>query len=532
MMRALTAIAFAALVCSPVLAQSPPKFDAADVHASPANNLVIGADGGALRGDRYVLRQATMLDLISKAYSLDPANVQGGPSWLEMNRYDIIAKAAPGTPPATIKLMLQSLLTERFALTTHPGTKPMPAYILTLGKSKPKLKESAGEHSSGCDFNNLPPLASGVRQLAFTCHDKTMDELAEDLHGIAGAYLPNPVINQTGLAGIWDYDLTFTGRGQLAKAGADGISIFDAVDKQLGLKLDLETAPRPVLLVDSVREQPTPNSPDLAKLMPPLPPATFDVAVIKPAKAGEEMRGQMSKDQVNIQNFPLKFLIAVAWNFNPQEDGRIIGPKWLDTDHFDILAKLNVDTAVAKNNNVAPVDPADFVHMLQALVIERFNMQSHMEDRELMAYTLTAATPKLKPTADPTARTRCVEGPGPDGKDPRITNPVLNRLLTCTNMTMPQIAHKFQELANGYIFGDVLDRTGLPGAYDFTISFSSAGQTGGGGAAPPSSDPSEPTGALTLSEAVSRQLGLKLEKQKRPVSVLVIDHIDEKPTEN
>jgi len=80
--------------------------------------------------------------------------------------------------------------------------------------------------------------------------------------------------------------------------------------------------------------------------------------------------------------------------------------------------------------------------------------------------------------------------------------------------------------------GDVLDRTGLPGSYDFTLSFSSAGQTGGGGAAPPSGDASDPSGALTIFDAVSRQLGLKLEKQKCPVSVLVIDHIDEKPTEN
>ncbi len=75
---------------------------------------------------------------------------------------------------------------------------------------------------------------------------------------------------------------------------------------------------------------------------------------------------------------------------------------------------------------------------------------------------------------------------------------------------------------------------GSRGGYDFTLSFSSADLTkagggGGGGAAAGSSDPN---GALSLIDAVNKQLGLKLEKVKRPVSVLVIDHVEEKPTDN
>jgi uncharacterized protein (TIGR03435 family) len=131
---------------------------------------------------------------------------------------------------------------------------------------------------------------------------------------------------------------------------------------------------------------------------------------------------------------------------------------------------------------------------------------------------------------------RCGEDPGPDGKDPRIENPVLNRLVTCQNMTMAQIGEKFQEIAAGYIYNPVMDNTGITGRWDFTLSFSSANLTGGGGmGAPPApggAPPPEPIGAVSLFDAVSKQLGLKLVKQKRPLPVLVIDHIEEKPTEN
>ena len=164
-----------------------------------------------------------------------------------------------------------------------------------------------------------------------------------------------------------------------------------------------------------------------------------------------------------------------------------------------------------------------------------------MEDRTTDAYTLIAVNPKLRP-ADPTSRTRCKEGPGPDGKDPRIATPILGRLVSCQNMTSAQIADELQRQAAGYIFSPVLDKTGLKGSWDFTLSFSSAGQLqsgaagsgGAGGGSPTDAIPSasEPNGAVSLFDAVNHQLGLKLEKQRRPAPVLVIDHIEEKPTEN
>jgi len=108
-------------------------------------------------------------------------------------------------------------------------------------------------------------------------------------------------------------------------------------------------------------------------------------------------------------------------------------------------------------------------------------------------------------------------------------------------MTMAQIGEELQRIASGYIYSSVLDATGIKGSWDFTLSFSSANLTkpGAGGGPPPGAGAtsttaatSDPNGALSLFDAVSKQLGLKLEKQRRPAPVLVIDHIEEKPTEN
>ncbi|HEY2737276.1 MAG TPA: TIGR03435 family protein, partial [Thermoanaerobaculia bacterium] len=149
---------------------------------------------------------------------------------------------------------------------------------------------------------------------------------------------------------------------------------------------------------------------------------------------------------------------------------------------------------------------------------------------------LAAANPRLTP-ADPKARTQCVEGPGPDGKDPRLTNPMLNRLVTCQNVTMGQFGILLQSL--GYyesIYTPVADDTGLKGSYSFTLSFTGGGlnRPWGGPRTSATEGPaqaSDPVDTVSLASALKNQLGLKLEKEKRPLPVLVIDHIEE-PTAN
>ena len=98
-MRAFAGMILSSLLCNAAFAQStdaPPTFEVADVHVSP-HRLFPYFEGGHLGGDRYVLRQATMVNLIATAYGIDDSNVQGGPTWLETDRFDVIAKTSPAT---------------------------------------------------------------------------------------------------------------------------------------------------------------------------------------------------------------------------------------------------------------------------------------------------------------------------------------------------------------------------------------------------------------------------------------------------
>jgi len=297
------------------------------------------------------------------------------------------------------------------------------------------------------------------------------------------------------------------------------------------LKLELKTAPRPVFEVASVDETPTPNAANLAEALPEPPAAPFEVTVIKPSAPDEQGFGRITGDQVQTRAIPLLFLINFGWDLNPNNKESVVNaPKWLDTDKFDILAKAGANVRVDRIPSGTLINYEDLRSMLRAMISERFQMKWHMEDRPVTAYTLTAVKPKLKPTADPTERTKCKEGPGPDGKDPRVANPILNRLITCQNMTIAQIGDELQHVAGGYIYNPVVDGTGIKGSYDFTLSFSSADKILP--TTPDATNGSDPNGAVSVFDAVYRQLGLKLEKTKRPYPVLVIDHIEETPTEN
>src|SRR6476646_432917 len=98
-------------------------FDSADVHVSPpAKNPTM--HGGALRGGRYEVRTATMVDLISMAYGMESDKILGGPNWLDWDRFDVLAKAPLATTQENLNQMLQHLLADRFKLVVHKDTKP------------------------------------------------------------------------------------------------------------------------------------------------------------------------------------------------------------------------------------------------------------------------------------------------------------------------------------------------------------------------------------------------------------------------
>src|SRR5262245_49958615 len=158
------------------------KFEVADVHNSPRTTqpFVRGPFFGA---GRYELRYATMLDLIRTAYNVDPEKIFGGPSWLEMDRFDVFAKIPASSSVESRRFMLQALLADRFQLVTHNDTKPMAAYTLVVGKQH-QLKEADGSKETKCEFNvqnapSGPPAGGGPIQLPtflYSCRNTSMEQ--------------------------------------------------------------------------------------------------------------------------------------------------------------------------------------------------------------------------------------------------------------------------------------------------------------------------------------------------------------------
>jgi uncharacterized protein (TIGR03435 family) len=278
------------------------------------------------------------------------------------------------------------------------------------------------------------------------------------------------------------------------------------------------------------------------KSFPPQP-TEFEVASLKPtapdanSRPGAGPQPDIKNGRLYLPGISLKNLIQIAWDVNG--DDMLVGaPKWMDDDKYDILAKAPAGVAIGDltpTRSSIPVNIDALRPMIKSLLVERFQLAAHMEDRPINAYTLVATKPKLK-KADPTARTRWQEGALPDSKAGKNTNAALGRLVTCQNVTMAQFAEMLPGIAPGYLRTQVVDSTGLEGGWDFTFSFSPVGvlQLGrqAGAATGDSAEASDPSGAISLFDALSTQLGLKLETQKRPTPVLVIDKVERKPIEN
>src|SRR5262245_6575110 len=200
MLRIVVGLALAALLSVPAYGQTAAnstKFDLADVHEG-SRNPNVGMSGGQIRNGRYELHNATMVDLIRTAYSVDAEKVVGGPNWLELDKFTIIAKAPQSTPAPTVKLMLQSLLADRFKLTVRQDTRPLTAYAMTVA-AQHKLKEASGP-GQGCQGQPQTPEPGTVPPQLGVCRGVTMEAFAQLLPRIAGPYLTSPlVIDQTGL---------------------------------------------------------------------------------------------------------------------------------------------------------------------------------------------------------------------------------------------------------------------------------------------------------------------------------------------
>jgi uncharacterized protein (TIGR03435 family) len=234
--------------------------------------------------------RVTLQRLIREAYGLPFDQIQG-PAWMAEEKYNIIAKVPPGATKDDLKVMLQHLLEERFKLALHHVTKDFPVYELTIAKGGAKLKENTdpslgpsrpGDPMMPLDrdgFPQLPPGKSGstTRLVNGLNHMTTrgmplstlLFQLGTQLGTITGpnTYAPGRIVDKTGLAGKYDFHLEYSGGGgrigeALAPALSDasdpsgGLSIIDAMEKQLGLKLTKGTAPFDVIVIDHAEKNP------------------------------------------------------------------------------------------------------------------------------------------------------------------------------------------------------------------------------------------------------------------------------------
>ena len=504
-MRFVTSLCGIALAVYSQSAGPAPAFDAADVHVSPAGVR----DGGIyLHANRLELQGVTMLHLIAMAYDASDDKIFGGPNWLDTDRFEIVAKSDTPVTTQNFRPMLQALLADRFQLKIRREDKPEQYFALTATKHV-SLKESVKPGDPQCKR------ANDEGYLGFVCQNVTMPYLAANLPSAAPNYFNHPVVDQTGLAGSYDVKLKWTGRGQLGGTDPDhpGVSLFDYLEKDLGIKAELQTRPAASLVIEAVSETPSPNPPGTLEKLPPQI-AEFEVAEVRPSKPDTQTNYEMKNGRLEAFGVTIKDMVGFAYNL----DDYMLpgGDKWLDSDQFDIIAKA--DPTVTDGTLRA---------MLRTLLAERFHLQSHFEEHNVDVWALTApkGKGKLKDTKAE-EHAGCTRTP----KDGAFT-------LTCHNTTMAQFAGKLANVggAAGYLSDHpVLDLTGLKGSYDFEFTWSPPARFANRSNGLPSGGQitaAVPTGGVTLYDAIDKQLGLKLTVQKHSMPVVVIDHADRTPAE-
>jgi uncharacterized protein (TIGR03435 family) len=240
---------FAALV----RAAGPPAFDVASVKVSHAPDAAVLMSGnsvdlrsGRMRvpavGGTVSIRNWTLGMCILAAWDLGAGQLSG-PSWLEEDRYDIDAKTSLAATQADVRQMLQALLIERFRLTAHYEKKEVAAYALVVANGGPRLQTAKGDQ-------RLPVIFAPPSRLIG--QGSSMQSLAMTLRRAAG----RPVIDKTGLTGVWDFTLSYSPD---ESATDQGPSVFTALQEQLGLRLTPDRTGVNVLVVDHMERIPLPN---------------------------------------------------------------------------------------------------------------------------------------------------------------------------------------------------------------------------------------------------------------------------------
>jgi len=239
-------VAAAELLCS---AQTPVDKPSIEVAAIRQNTNRAAPVSLSVSGPRLIITAYGLPGLLMTAYGMDRFQIVGGPNWIDSDRFDITVKAAgqETLTSAQVRLLIQTLLVQRFQLRAHRETQDVPAYDLVIAKSGLRIKPSTSTLPTSMRLGNRGTLAELV------VLQGTLDQFAKYL---SGAGIGRPVVNRTELSGGYDFTLKWAPDGAGNTDG--GVSIFTAIQEQLGLKLESGKAPAVVMVIDSA-EKPSGN---------------------------------------------------------------------------------------------------------------------------------------------------------------------------------------------------------------------------------------------------------------------------------
>lgn len=237
------------------LAANSPTFEAASIKP---NNSGDGHLDGSVSGNRFRLNNVTPRYLIKYAYGLLDYQLSDAPNWSDAKHYDVDAKVSdtefaswlrlsPKQQRANLLLALQALLADRFKLQVSYRTEELPVYALVVAKNGPKLTKATDPPSP------LPECPHPC----WTANNVNMDDLAK---GVGQLLRDRVVLNETRLPGNYLVVLHWEPPNQNPSAPADtlGLSIFTALEEQLGLRIESATGPVDTVVIEHI-EEPTPN---------------------------------------------------------------------------------------------------------------------------------------------------------------------------------------------------------------------------------------------------------------------------------
>lgn len=211
--------------------------------------------------NRFVVKDYNLKLLIAAAYNMNPRTISGGPSWVESDYYDILALMPGQALPSRDEqmAMLRKLLADRFRLTFHREQKVFSIYALEIAKDGPKLKKTTRGIN---DPSSVGPGIVYPQKIVMPARNATMNDFAWLLQR---AVLDRPVVDMTGLTGRYDFSLEwapdetqFGGELPASSSEAQSPPLFEALQQQLGLKLEARKGPVSAIVIDSI-ERPSPN---------------------------------------------------------------------------------------------------------------------------------------------------------------------------------------------------------------------------------------------------------------------------------